>query len=207
MDHGVPLRARPIQLPRNLNVMFNFAVDRKYILKVPISNQSRVTVKHGKPGILAVEQCARSCLMRRQHPSFNRNRNVCRTSARIRNLALDSSASTSPRSMLTWSRWRPRTAATTLPSACRYVGQSHRMALALSQGQGSGLPVESYRYYIRLEKACRFAGIEDWPHDALRHSFCSYHYAKHNDAGKTMAQAGIRTRGPSFVTIAPVCHL
>ena len=39
--------------------MFSFAVDRKYILAVPISKQSKATVKRGKPGILTVEECAR----------------------------------------------------------------------------------------------------------------------------------------------------
>jgi integrase len=36
---------------RLLGVMFSFAVDRKYILAVPISKQS-------KPGILTAEECA-----------------------------------------------------------------------------------------------------------------------------------------------------
>jgi hypothetical protein len=44
---------------RLLGVMFSFAVDRKYILAVPISKQSKATVKRGKPGILPVEECAR----------------------------------------------------------------------------------------------------------------------------------------------------
>jgi integrase len=43
---------------RLLGVMFSFAVDRKYILAVPISKQSKATVKRGKPGILTAEECA-----------------------------------------------------------------------------------------------------------------------------------------------------
>ena len=66
------------------------------------------------------------------------------------------------------------------------------MALALSQGQGSGLPVEKATRSITSawKRHVDLPGLKTWPHDALRHSFCSYHYAKHNDAGKTMAQAG-----------------
>jgi integrase len=45
-------------------------------------------------------------------------------------------------------------------------------------------------YFTRLQRAREGAKIITWPHDALRHCFCSYHYAAHNDAGKTMAQAG-----------------
>lgn len=44
---------------RLLGVLFSFAVDRKYILQIPISKQSRSTVKRDKPGILNVDQCAR----------------------------------------------------------------------------------------------------------------------------------------------------
>jgi integrase len=73
-------------------------------------------------------------------------------------------------------------------------------------------------FYDRVEKAWKCAGIAAWPHDALRHCFCSYHYAAFNDAGLTMAQAGhtnprtffryYRTRVPSeeakrFFSILP----
>ena len=33
-------------------------------------------------------------------------------------------------------------------------------------------------------------GIDKWPHDCLRHSFCSYYLAHHEDAAKTALQAG-----------------
>jgi hypothetical protein len=44
---------------RLLGVLFSFAVDRKYVLQVPLSKQSKSSVKRGKPGILTVEQCVR----------------------------------------------------------------------------------------------------------------------------------------------------
>ena len=40
-----------------------------------------------------------------------------------------------------------------------------------------------------LKKAC---GIEEWPHNALRHSFGSYHLAFNGDQVKTAAQMGHR---------------
>lgn len=40
-----------------------------------------------------------------------------------------------------------------------------------------------------LKKAC---GIDEWPHNALRHSFGSYHLAFHGDQVKTAAQMGHR---------------
>ncbi len=44
---------------RLLGVLFSFAVDRKYVLQVPLSKQSKSSVKRGKPGTLTVEQCVR----------------------------------------------------------------------------------------------------------------------------------------------------
>jgi hypothetical protein len=41
-----------------LGVLFSFAVDRKYVLQVPISKQSKSSVKRGKPWILTVDECA-----------------------------------------------------------------------------------------------------------------------------------------------------
>lgn len=37
-----------------------------------------------------------------------------------------------------------------------------------------------------------------WPHDALRHSFASYHLARHGDAGKTALQMGHRSTDMLF---------
>jgi hypothetical protein len=44
---------------RLLGVLFSFAVNRKYILQVPISVESKSSVKRGKVGILTAEECAR----------------------------------------------------------------------------------------------------------------------------------------------------
>jgi site-specific recombinase XerD len=40
-------------------------------------------------------------------------------------------------------------------------------------------------------------GLKKWPHDCLRHSFCSYYLAKHEDAAETALQAG-HTEGVLF---------
>src|SRR6476620_2186859 len=54
----IPAQQRTITR-RLLGVLFSFAVDRKYVLQVPLSKQSKSSVKRGKPGILTVEQCVR----------------------------------------------------------------------------------------------------------------------------------------------------
>jgi integrase len=44
-----------------------------------------------------------------------------------------------------------------------------------------------------IKVAARMAGIERWPHDGMRHSFCSYHFAAYRDEHATMAQSGHRS--------------
>jgi hypothetical protein len=51
----------------------------------------------------------------------------------------------------------------------------------------------------RVRKEARIAsGITEWKRNCLRHSFCSYHYAMYEDAGKTAAQAGTYLPGHDF---------
>lgn len=45
-------------------------------------------------------------------------------------------------------------------------------------------------YKTLLWDARQKAGIKTWPHDALRHSFGSYHYGAHRSAALTMAEMG-----------------
>jgi integrase len=44
-----------------------------------------------------------------------------------------------------------------------------------------------------IKSAATAAGIERWPHDGMRHSFCSYHFAAYRDEHATMAQSGHRS--------------
>jgi integrase len=48
----------------------------------------------------------------------------------------------------------------------------------------------SITYRRRFAAALRAAKIERWPHNALRHSFVSYHLAHHQDAAKTALELG-----------------
>lgn len=59
---------------------------------------------------------------------------------------------------------------------------------------GSGPVAAGYDRLNELIKvAARAAGIERWPHDGMRHSFCSYHFAAYRDEHATMAQSGHRS--------------
>jgi len=50
----------------------------------------------------------------------------------------------------------------------------------------------AFRFAFRqgLDKARADAGIKHWPHNALRHSFASYHLAHLNDAAKLALELG-----------------
>lgn len=51
--------------------------------------------------------------------------------------------------------------------------------------------VQPAKYQARWDELRRQAGLYDhWPHDGLRHSFGTWHYAKFQDLGKTAAQMG-----------------
>jgi integrase len=60
-----------------------------------------------------------------------------------------------------------------------------------------GKPSEKLVYELR-KAARRKAGMSKWKPNSLRHSFCSYHYAMYEDAGKTAAQAGHTSPATTF---------
>ena len=57
---------------------------------------------------------------------------------------------------------------------------------------GGQMPISNleHRWHTLLVKAKAKLGFEKWPHDCLRHSFCSYYLAAHENAAKTALQAG-----------------
>ena len=58
---------------------------------------------------------------------------------------------------------------------------------------GSGPVCGSYdRLNELLKTAAKSAGITHWPHDGMRHSFCSYHFAAFRNESATMALSGHR---------------
>jgi integrase len=176
---------------RLLGVLFGFAVDRKYILQVPISKQSKSSVKRGKPGILTVDECARLL-------------SACDDKI-LPAVALGMFGGLRPESevwRLDWSRIdfkrklidvEPLSTKNSGDNASvRWVHMPDNLIewlMPYRQKAGFVSP-HGDSYFARLQKAREMARIKTWPADALRHCFCSYHYALHNDAGLTMAQAG-----------------
>jgi integrase len=179
---------------RLLGVLFGFAVDRKYILQVPISKQSKASVVRGKPGILSVDECARLL-------------SACEDDI-LPAVAVGMFAGLRPESEIWRLDWNgidfKRKQIDVEPEATKNTGDNASVRwvdmadnliewiLPFRQKSGPVSP-RGDSYFKRLQRARGVAKITNWPHDALRHCFCSYHYAAYNDAGKTMAQAGHTT--------------
>lgn len=53
-------------------------------------------------------------------------------------------------------------------------------------------------YRRRLNDASKAAGITDWPNNALRHSFASYHLAAFQDGSALALEIGHSTTGMIF---------
>ncbi|MDA7509618.1 tyrosine-type recombinase/integrase [Akkermansiaceae bacterium] len=64
--------------------------------------------------------------------------------------------------------------------------------IPLWQRSGGVMPTEMV-YRNRLEKAKKSAGITEWPNNALRHSFASYHLAAFQDASALALEMGHST--------------
>lgn len=59
--------------------------------------------------------------------------------------------------------------------------------------EGKVLPVNFARRWKRLREQA--GAFKDWPHDAMRHTFATYHYAMHQDEAKLQALMGHRKGG------------
>jgi len=81
---------------------------------------------------------------------------------------------------------------TKVDSSARYVDMSDNLVAWLLPHRKRRGPVfpPIGEYYKLLAVARDKAGIKNWPHDALRHSFGSYHYGAHRNAATTQAQMG-----------------
>jgi integrase len=68
--------------------------------------------------------------------------------------------------------------------------------LPLARPEGKLAPAKSYDW--RLSEKAKAAGITDWPKNALRHSFASYHFAAFKNAPLTAAMLGHHSSTATF---------
>jgi integrase len=173
---------------RVLIVAFNFARDRGYCVANPAKEASEAKEIKAAAGILTVEQA--SDLLTHSDGEI------------LPAVALGLFAGIRPESeglQLNWSHidFEDKTVdvepdKTKVDSSARYVDMPDNLvAWLLPHRKHKGRVFPSLeRYYALLREAREKAKIKVWPHDALRHSYGSYHYGAHRNAALTQGQMG-----------------
>ena len=184
---------------RLLGVLFSYAVQRGYCLENPAKKTSRAKVVDKPPGVLTPQQCVR--LLKAADKEI------------LPAIALGLFAGLRPEAevwRLDWSDIDFKSglihieAAKTKSARHRLVEMSSNLKLWLKpyrKTSGAVSPTgDKYNYLLQEARSRATAtsskegkpaeGIKNWPPDALRHCFGSYHYAKYQDPGRTMVQMG-----------------
>ncbi|MBA2269327.1 MAG: tyrosine-type recombinase/integrase [Chthoniobacterales bacterium] len=173
---------------RILIVAFNFAIGRGYCVSNPALSSAEATEKKLAAGVLSVQEAAD--LLAQSDALI------------VPAVALGLFAGLRPEAEglhLDWSHIdfadgtiNVEPDKTKVDSSARYVEMSNNLVAWLlphRRSRGSVF-LKPTAYYDLLREARERARIEKWPHDALRHSFGSYHYGAHQDAARTQAQMG-----------------
>lgn len=169
---------------RVLIVAFNFALDRGYCVSNPAKNSAKAKEVEGIVGILSVEQTA---ALLEHSPAELIPYVAIGAFAGLRRAELE---------RLDWREVDAQgglievTAKKAKSARRRFVRIQPNLAAWLKpyqQLRGNVTPIN----YRELFAAARTAsGLEEWPQNALRHSFASYHLARFNDAAALALELG-----------------
>ena len=173
---------------RILSVLFKFALNRGYCGENIISKIDRAIIDTPPPGILTVEQASRILAVASADPEQGLLPGIT--------IGLFAGLRSSELKQIKWeeinlstgnievtaekSKSRRRRLVTVSPNLLAWLKP-------FANEHGLVLPPNWYRRLRRLKK---LANIQDWPDNAMRHSFASYHYARHQSADKTAFQLG-----------------
>ena len=171
---------------RKLGQLFNFAMRRKWaeenlaLLVTPPDNDDQ------EPGILSVEQCAR---LLEHAGEFDLASYVA--------FGLFAGLRASELERIDWSRVKLAERIITVDASASKVRSRRNVEINDTLVawlklcvKKSGPIVNPVNFLDRRKSLATAAGIPDWPHNGLRHSFGSYHLAMHNDDLKTAFQMG-----------------
>ena len=169
---------------RALMVGFQFATKHGYCVANPVKETAKAKVVESPVGILTPEQIAR--LLEKADSSIAPFIAIG-AFAGLRRAELE---------RLDWrevdlqSRLIQVTAAKAKSARRRFVQIHPNLAKWLQPHARLAEPVAPLRYRELLDKARAAAGTKEWPQNALRHSFASYHLAHFNDAAKLALELG-----------------
>ena len=177
---------------RVLHVLFSYAVQRRYCAENPITHTSKAKVIAQAVEVLTPEQTRQ--LLSAAAPEI------------VPVLAIGAFAGLRPAeiSRLDWKEVRlgrgfiEVTARNAKTASRRLVTIQPNLAEWLKPHAKQSGPVEPVAARKLIEAARIRAGFDQWPSNALRHSYASYHLAKFQDAQALALQLGHTTTGMLF---------
>jgi integrase len=179
---------------RLIILAFNYAVDRGYAASNPAAKTAEAREPKSKPGILTVEQA--SALL------GNASSEILPYIA----IGLFAGLRRAESERLDWSEVDFESGHIEVTAekskskiANRFITMQPNLRewlLPFRKLRGNVTPLESFREFF--EKARSDAGIKDWPDNALRHSFASYHVAHFKDAKALALEMGHTDSGMLF---------
>jgi integrase len=179
---------------RILGVFFSFSVGRNWTISNPVTQSTKAKETKGKVGILTPEQA--KLLLENANPEI------------LPAIALGLFAGLRPESEIWRMDWRHIDFKSKLidieisktESGKRFVKMEDSLIEYLTPFKRASGPIspKGDKYFQLLQQARSDAGIDEWPSDALRHSFGSYHFAHFQNIGITMEQMG-HTNAKTFL--------
>jgi integrase len=182
---------------RDLGNLFGFAIREGLCALNPISRLGVPKFEEPPPGILTVDQVGALLKVTSTGPAPLLPFTAIGLFAGLRTAELE---------RLDWReidlthRTIEVTAQKAKTRARRIVDISDNLASWLASHTKASGPVAPLTYSKAFTRARKAAGIDPWPHNALRHSFASYHLAHHRNAHATALQLGHHSTSQLFAS-------
>ncbi len=173
---------------RDIGMLFSFAVERGYCAENPVAQIERPTLTDKPPEIFTVNEAAQLLAAAQMHAKLELVPYVA--------IGLFAGLRASELDALAWKevnlaeRMIEVTAIKAKTRKRRILDISANLAAWLSPYAGAEGAIAPCCWRERLQKLSKLASLERWPQNVLRHSFASYHLAKHKNAALTALQLG-----------------
>lgn len=181
---------------RLIVLAFNFALQRGYATDNPAKKTAKAKAPKTKPGILTVEQA--SALLENASPKILPYIAIGLFAglrrAEIERLDWSEVDFDDGHVEVTAEKSKSKVANRFIP----IQPNLREWLLPLRRLRGSVTPEDRFEFRQLFEQARKDAGIEEWPDNALRHSFASYHVAHFKDAKGLALEMGHTDSGMLF---------
>lgn len=180
---------------RDLGILFRFAVSRGYCAENIIKDIEKPAVIDSPVEILSVSQAMMLLMVARAMNGQKTERGKLSNLVPFVAIGLFAGLRSSELRQLDWSeinlgrRVIEVKAEKSKTSRRRLVNISDNLAAWLEPYQQTEGPVVGKGWRDHFQQVVKVAELEEWPRNALRHSFGSYHLAFHEDAAKTTQES------------------